>query len=158
MKECSIYIGTNSPALKGKGKAMLKRIFVVLFSTAFASLIVAMVLEGAHNTLSLFKIAHVVILFGMLMSFPSMIYGYLKGSILWEDGVRVLKPYLKTASIASLINGAVLGLVLGVPFMEDGAWIYTLLVGSFVLGGLVAASVSFALMQSMEKKAVNTEK
>jgi hypothetical protein len=137
---------------------MLMRIFVILFSTAFACIIVAMALEGAHNSLSLFRITHVIVLFGMIMSFPSMFYGYLRGSIYWEVGVRTYKPYLKTALIASITNGAVWGLVLGVPFMEDGTWIFTLLLIAFGLGGFVASAVAFALMQSIEKNAGKTAK
>ncbi|HEU4838241.1 MAG TPA: hypothetical protein VFS88_02400 [Micavibrio sp.] len=132
---------------------MLMRIFVILFSTAFACIIVAMALEGAHNSLSIFKIAHVIILFGMIMSFPSMVYGYLRGSIDWENGVRTYRPYLKTALIASITNGAVWGLVLGVPFMEDGPWLFTLILIAFGLGGAVASAVAFALMQSLERGA-----
>lgn len=137
---------------------MLMRIFVILFSTAFACIIVAMALEGAHNSLSLFKITHVIVLFGMIMAFPSMFYGYLRGSIYWENGVRTYKPYLKTALIASLANGAIWGLVLGVPFMEDGTWIFTILLVAFGLGGLVASAVAFSLMQSLEKNAGKTGK
>ena len=117
-----------------------------------------MVLEGAHSTLTIFKMAHVVVLFGLLLAFPSIIYGYLKGSILWENGVRTLKPYLKTATITCVINGSVWGIVLGVPFMEHGAWIFTLLIGSFILGGLIAATVAFSLMQAIEGKSVKTGK
>jgi hypothetical protein len=135
---------------------MLMRIFVILFSTAFACIIVAMALEGAHNSLSIFKVAHVIVLFGMIMSFPSMFYGYLRGSIYWENGVRAYRPYLKTALIASITNGAVWGLVLGVPFMEDGTWIFTLLLIAFGLGGAVASAVAFALMQSIEKSTGRT--
>lgn len=152
MKDCSIYAGTNDNRFAAlKGDAMLMRIFVILFSTAFACIIVAMALEGAHNSLSIFRIAHVIVLFGMIMSFPSMFYGYLRGSLYWEDGVRTYRPYLKTALIASVTNGAVWGLVLGVPFMENGAGVFTLLLAAFGLGGFVASAVSFALMQSIER-------
>lgn len=137
---------------------MLMRIFIVLFSSAFACIIVAMAIEGAHNTLTIFRMAHVVVLFGILLAFPSIIYGYLRGSVLWENGVRTLRPYLKTATITCVVNSVVWGIVLGVLFMEDGIWIFTLLVGSFVLGGLVAASVAFSLMQAIEGKPANTKK
>ena len=129
---------------------MFMRMFVILFSTAFACVIVAMALEGAHNPLSVFRIPHVVILFGMLLSFPAMIYGYLKGTLLWEDGVRNIKPYLKAAVFAALINGGALGFVLAVPFMENGLSIFAVLLGAFALGGLITAAVSFTLMQTIE--------
>ncbi len=137
---------------------MLMRIFIILFSSAFACIIVAMALEGAQSTLTIFRMAHVVVLFGTLLAFPSIIYGYLKGSILWESGVRTLKPYLKTATTTCVINGLVWGIVLGVPFMEDGLWIFTLLIGAFILGGLVAATVAFTLMQTIEGKSTKTPK
>lgn len=134
---------------------MFMRIFVILFATAFACVIVAMVLDGAHNSLSIFRIAHVVVMFGMLLSFPSMIYGYLKGFMLWDDGVREVKPYLKAAVYAALVNGGALGFVLAVPFMENGLAIFALLMGAFALGGLITAAVSFTLMKAIEK---NTQK
>lgn len=137
---------------------MLMRIFVILFSTAFACIIVAMALEGAHNSLSIFKIVHVVVLFGMIMAFPSMFYGYLRGSIYWENGVRTYKPYLKTALVAALTNGFVWGLVLGVPFMDDGLGIFTILLVAFGLGGFVASWVAFTMMSSLEKNTVKTGK
>ena len=137
---------------------MLMRIFIVLFSSAFACIIVAMAIEGAQNTLTIFRMAHIVVLFGIILAFPSIIYGYLRGSILWENGVRTLKPYLKTAAITCVINGLVWGIVLGVPFMEGGLWIFTLLLGAFILGGVVAATVAFTLMQTLEGKPVKTEK
>lgn len=129
---------------------MFMRMFVILFSTAFACIIVAMALEGGHNPLSVFRIPHVVVLFGMLLSFPSMIYGYLKGTMLWEDGVRDIKPYLRAAVFAALINAGALGFVLAVPFMEGGLLIFAMLLGAFALGGLITAAVSFTLMQTIE--------
>lgn len=130
---------------------MFMRMFVILFSTAFACIIVAMALEGGHNPLSVFGFAHVVVLFGMLLSFPAMIYGYLKGTMLWEDGVREIKPYLKAAVFAALINAGALGFVLAVPFMEGGLLVFIMLLGAFALGGLITAAVSFTLMQTIEK-------
>ena len=137
---------------------MLMRIFIVLFSSAFACIIVAMAIEGAHNTLTIFRMAHIVVLFGIILAFPSIIYGYLRGSILWENGVRTLRPYLKTATITCVVNATVWGIILGVPFMENGLWIFTLLIGAFVLGGLVAASVAFSLLLTIEGKPVKPGK
>lgn len=134
---------------------MFMRMFVILFSTAFACIIVAMALDGAHNAFSIFRIAHVVVMFGMLLSFPSMIYGYLKGFMLWDAGERRMDPYLKAAVYAALVNAGALGFVLAVPFMEDGLAIFALLLGAFALGGLITAAVSFTLMQTIEK---NTKK
>lgn len=134
---------------------MLMRIFVVLFSTAFACIIVAMALEGVHNSLSIFRIAHVVIMFGMLLSFPSIIYGYFKGFMLWDDGVREMKPYIRAAVYAAMVNAGALGFVLAVPFMEDGIFIFALLMGAFACGGVITAAVSFTLMSAIEK---NTKK
>lgn len=128
---------------------MFIKVFIILFSTSVASLTVAMALESA-NPFSIFSFAHVVILTGMIISTPSIIFGYLYGSVLWDQGVRTYKPYLYTALVASLVNGSVLSVLLGAPWMEGKFFVMALLLGAFACGGVVASALSFALMHSLE--------
>lgn len=130
---------------------MFIKVFIILFSTSVASLVVAMALE-ATNPLSVFSIAHIVILTGMIISTPSILFGYLYGSVLWDQGVRTYKPYLYTALVAALINGIILSVLLGAPWMEGKFFVMAVLLGAFACGGVVASALSFALMQSWERR------
>ncbi len=129
---------------------MLVKLFIVLFSTSVACLVVAMALESTQP-LAIFTIADIVILTGMVIATPSIIYGYLKGFILWDQGVRHYKPYLNTALKSTLINGIILSLILGAPWMQDRFFVMALFLGAFACGGVVASALTFVLMHSWEK-------
>ncbi len=131
---------------------MLIRLLIIVFSTSMACLIVAMAINGSHNPFAIFPIAHIVVGFGLILSVPSVIYGYLKGSILWAEGVRTYKPYLQTAVKASLINAAALIILTGIPFlMKDWIIVSLVYLSAFACGGVIASAISFTLMQSVEK-------
>ena len=132
---------------------MFIRLFIIIFSTSIACLVVAMALETA-NPLSVFKIADIVILTGSIITTPSIIYGYFKGSVMWDQGVRIYKPYLYTALKAALANGIALALLMGTPWMEGRLLIIPLFLGAFACGGVIASALSYCLMQSWEKHGV----
>lgn len=135
---------------RGQGAAMLKRSLIILFSTSVACLLVGMAINGSHNPLAVLPIFHIVIMAGMIMAVPAMIYGYLKGSILWDRGVREYRPYLDTALKAALANAGALIVLTGVPFMPGAPVVAIIFLSAFACGGVVASALTFLLMTYFE--------
>lgn len=128
------------------------RLLIMFFSTSVACLVVGMALNGSHNPFAIFPFAHVVIVAGMIMAVPAIIYGFLKGNILWDGGEREFCPYLDTALKASLINAGGLVLLTGVPFMKGAPLVTIVFLAAFACGAVVASALTFLLMKRFQDR------